>query len=60
MNLLVVGGVNLARQPCVDRPALRLSDTKADATGEIWSGSLNSDDESRSDGCLFRLVRQAS
>lgn len=36
--------------------ALRLNDAKADATGAIWAGSLNNDDESRSDGVLFRVV----
>lgn len=35
--------------------SLRLNDAKADATGAIWAGSLNNDDESRSDGCLFRF-----
>lgn len=36
-------------------PALRLNDAKADSTGAVWAGSMNNDDESRSDGCLFRL-----
>jgi D-xylonolactonase len=43
-------------RPFEGRPALRLNDAKADATGAIWGGSLNDDDESRSDGCLFRLA----
>ena len=38
-----------------DWPELRLNDAKADAAGNIWAGSLNNDDESRSEGCLFRL-----
>lgn len=36
-------------------PSLRLNDAKADSTGAVWAGSMNNDDESRSDGCLFRL-----
>ena len=36
-------------------PSLRLNDAKADRTGAVWAGSMNNDDESRSDGCLFRL-----
>jgi D-xylonolactonase len=43
-------------RPFGARAALRLNDAKADATGAIWGGSLNNDDESRSDGCLFRLA----
>lgn len=43
------------QQPFNGNSALRLNDAKADATGAIWAGSLNNDDESRSDGCLFRL-----
>lgn len=39
-----------------DRPGLRLNDAKADASGAVWAGSLNNDDESRSDGQLFRLA----
>lgn len=35
--------------------AMRLNDAKADASGAVWAGSLNNDDETRSDGCLFRL-----
>ncbi|WP_206668745.1 SMP-30/gluconolactonase/LRE family protein [Lacisediminimonas profundi] len=41
----------------VGQAALRLNDAKADATGAVWAGSLNNDDESRSDGCLYRLDR---
>lgn len=36
-------------------PQLRLNDAKADSTGTLWAGSLNGDDETRSDGCLFRI-----
>jgi sugar lactone lactonase YvrE len=36
--------------------ALRLNDAKADSTGAVWAGSMNNDDESRPDGCLFRLA----
>ena len=39
----------------VDRPELRLNDAKADTAGNIWAGSLNNEDESRPEGCLFRL-----
>lgn len=42
-------------QPFLLNPALRLNDAKADATGAVWAGSLNNDDESKSDGCLYRL-----
>ena len=35
--------------------ALRLNDAKADATGALWAGSMNDENMSRSDGCLFRL-----
>lgn len=38
-----------------DNPALRLNDAKADGAGALWAGSLNCDDESRSDGALFRI-----
>jgi sugar lactone lactonase YvrE len=44
----------LAR-PFGDAAALRLNDAKADATGAIWAGSMNGEDSSRSEGCLFRL-----
>lgn len=40
------------------QPALRLNDAKADASGRIWAGSLNNDDESRPDGGLFRFDLQ--
>jgi xylono-1,5-lactonase len=43
--------------PFDGRPALRLNDAKADASGAVWAGSLNNDDESRDDGCLYRLDR---
>ena len=36
-------------------PQLRLNDAKADATGALWAGSLNCDDEARPDGVLFRI-----
>jgi D-xylonolactonase len=42
-------------QPFLRNLALRLNDAKADATGAVWAGSLNNDDESKSDGCLYRL-----
>ena len=38
-----------------DAPQLRLNDAKADSTGALSAGSLNQDDESRSDGCLLRI-----
>ena len=38
-----------------DSPSLRLNDAKADASGALWAGSLNCDDESRSDGAFFRI-----
>ncbi len=37
-------------------PALRLNDAKADSSGAVWAGSMNNDDQSRPDGCLFRLA----
>jgi sugar lactone lactonase YvrE len=42
-------------RPFSDRASLRLNDAKADSTGAVWAGSLNNDDESRPDGCLYRL-----
>jgi sugar lactone lactonase YvrE len=33
---------------------MRLNDAKVDATGRLWFGSLNNDDESRPDGRLYR------
>jgi D-xylonolactonase len=42
-------------QPFLRTPSMRLNDAKADITGAVWAGSLNNDDESQSDGCLFRL-----
>lgn len=35
--------------------SLRLNDAKADASGAIWCGSLNNDNENQPDGCLYRL-----
>lgn len=43
-------------RPFGKQHSLRLNDAKADASGAIWGGSLNHDDESRADGCLFRLA----
>lgn len=43
------------QQPFEDTPGMRLNDAKSDATGAIWCGSLNNDDESQSVGCLYRL-----
>jgi sugar lactone lactonase YvrE len=42
-------------QPFMHNLSLRLNDAKADNTGAVWAGSLNNDDESQPDGCLFRL-----
>lgn len=42
-------------QPFLNNPALRSNDAKADATGAVWAGSVNNDDESRPEGCLYRL-----
>jgi xylono-1,5-lactonase len=42
-------------KPFSHRPELRLNDAKADSSGAVWAGSLNNDDESRADGCLYRL-----
>ena len=39
-----------------DRPELRLNDAKADCLGNVWAGSMNNDDESQSDGELFKLA----
>jgi xylono-1,5-lactonase len=44
----------LAR-PFEGRPWMRLNDAKMDASGAIWAGSMNNDDESQPDGCLYRL-----
>jgi len=44
--------------PFAGHAELRLNDAKADSSGAVWAGSLNNDDESRSDGCLFRLDPQ--
>jgi D-xylonolactonase len=46
-------------RPFEGRPELRLNDAKADASGAVWAGSMNNDDDSRSDGCLFRLTADA-
>ena len=43
-----------------DSPSLRLNDAKADASGALWAGSLNCDDEARSDGALFRIDAAAA
>lgn len=43
------------QEPFGGNTSLRLNDAKADSSGAVWAGSLNNDDESRSDGCLFRL-----
>lgn len=34
---------------------MRLNDAKRDNSGRIWFGSLNNEDESKSDGSLYRL-----
>ncbi len=49
------GSLERVAQPFGDAAMLRLNDAKADSTGAVWAGSMNNDDESRSDGCLFRL-----
>lgn len=46
----------LLHRPFGMRSELRLNDAKADASGAVWAGSMNNDDESRSDGALFRLA----
>lgn len=43
------------QRPFESNTSLRLNDAKADPSGAVWAGSLNNDDESRSDGSLFRL-----
>jgi xylono-1,5-lactonase len=47
-------------RPFGDASALRLNDAKADGTGAIWAGSMNGEDTSRSEGCLFRLDNEGS
>ena len=42
------------------RPDLRLNDAKADASGAIWAGSLNRQDEIRPDGVLYRIASDGS
>jgi sugar lactone lactonase YvrE len=36
-------------------PQMRLNDAKADATGSIWAGCMNNDDEQRPDGGLLHI-----
>ncbi len=43
------------QQPFASQPGMRLNDAKADATGAVWCGSLNNDDENQPLGCLYRL-----
>lgn len=43
------------QQPFTANTSMRLNDAKADATGAVWCGSLNNDDESQAWGCLYRL-----
>jgi D-xylonolactonase len=47
-------------RPFGSSSAFRLNDAKADATGTVWAGSLNDDDETSSDGCLYRLAPDGS
>lgn len=42
-------------KPFTAKPWMRLNDAKADATGAIWAGSMNNDNETSPEGCLFRL-----
>lgn len=46
---------NWIARPFEGRSDLRLNDAKADAEGAVWAGSMNHEDESRSDGCLYRF-----
>lgn len=43
------------QRPFEGKRGLRLNDAKADSTGAVWCGSLNNDDETQPDGCLYRL-----
>jgi xylono-1,5-lactonase len=43
------------QRPFISEPSMRLNDAKADASGAIWCGSLNNDNESLPYGCLYRL-----
>jgi D-xylonolactonase len=43
-------------RPFGSNASLRLNDAKADDTGAIWAGSMNNDDVSCGDGCLFRVA----
>ena len=45
-------------QPFAANPHMRLNDAKADAMGTVWCGSLNNDDESQPEGCLYKLSAQ--
>jgi sugar lactone lactonase YvrE len=48
--------VQMLHRPFGTNTALRLNDAKADSSGAVWAGSLNNNDESRSEGALFRLA----
>jgi len=46
------------QRPFEQMPSMRLNDAKADASGAVWCGSLDNDDESQPLGCLYRLSPQ--
>lgn len=55
-----LGAVEIERLDWLARPFeghadLRLNDAKADASGAIWAGSMNNEEPSGREGCLFRL-----
>ena len=43
-------------RPHMPPSPLRLNDAKADSSGAVWAGSMNNEDSSRPDGCLYRLA----
>jgi xylono-1,5-lactonase len=43
-------------RPFGGKAAMRLNDAKADSSGAVWAGSMNNENESGSEGQLFRLA----
>jgi len=38
-----------------ERPEIRFNDGRADALGRFWAGTMNHEEMSRTDGCLYRI-----
>lgn len=47
--------VEYLHRPLADIDGVRLNDGKADPHGRLWTGSMNANDYSRTDGKLFRM-----